>query len=55
MQATKQLIQFGVDQGIIDPNYELYGHRDLREGFDSPGEYLYQEICTWPHKAESKI
>lgn len=55
MDATQRLIQYGVDHGHISESYELYGHRDVRKGFDSPGEYLYHEICTWPHKAEPKV
>lgn len=48
LAVTKQLIKYGVDQGFIQSNYTLYGHRQVRNT-ECPGDALYKEIQTWEH------
>ncbi|XP_060650945.1 peptidoglycan-recognition protein LB isoform X1 [Drosophila nasuta] len=48
LQATKDLIAFGVAQGYIDPAYKLLGHKQVRDT-ECPGGQLFHEISTWPH------
>jgi N-acetylmuramoyl-L-alanine amidase len=49
LEVAKSLIECGLEFNHIDPNYTLLGHRDVR-ATECPGESLYQEILTWPHK-----
>ncbi|WAR12163.1 PGPLE-like protein [Mya arenaria] len=49
LDAAQKLINYGVSEGKITPNYNLYGHCDARAGFDSPGRALYAHIKTWDH------
>lgn len=39
----------GVAEGKIAADYQLVGHKDVREGTECPGTRLYEEIQTWPH------
>ncbi|XP_030373478.1 peptidoglycan-recognition protein LB isoform X2 [Scaptodrosophila lebanonensis] len=48
LQAAKDLIAFGVAKGYIAPNFQLLGHRQVRDT-ECPGGRLFQEISTWPH------
>lgn len=49
LQVALKLIEEGLRLGKLDPNYKLYGHRQLM-GTESPGLMLYEEIKTnWPH------
>uniref|UniRef100_A0A1A9WJ21 Peptidoglycan-recognition protein n=1 Tax=Glossina brevipalpis TaxID=37001 RepID=A0A1A9WJ21_9MUSC len=48
LQATRDLIAFGVSGGYIDPQYKLYGHRQVR-ATECPGDRLYNEITKWPN------
>ncbi|XP_056006481.1 peptidoglycan recognition protein 4-like isoform X2 [Ostrea edulis] len=48
LNATKDLMQCGIDKGYITSGYSLYGHRDVGTT-DCPGDYLYNEIRTWSH------
>ncbi|KAK2139603.1 hypothetical protein LSH36_1696g00014 [Paralvinella palmiformis] len=54
LDAVKTLIQCGVDQNMIKPDYELFGHRDGRRT-DCPGNALYDIIQTWPHYSHRDI
>lgn len=48
-QVALKLIEEGLRLGKLDPNYKLYGHRQLM-GTESPGLALYEEIkANWPH------
>lgn len=51
LEATQNLINYGVSIGIIEQNYTLYGHRQLRST-ECPGNALYNEIQTWPQWSE---
>lgn len=48
LQAVKQLIEYGLTEGRISPEYMLLGHRQVRST-ECPGQALYNEISTWPH------
>lgn len=48
LHAAKWLIEEGVLIKKIDPNYRLYGHRQLIPTI-SPGDALYKIIQKWPH------
>ncbi|XP_038118226.1 peptidoglycan-recognition protein SD [Culex quinquefasciatus] len=48
LRAARRLIAMGVEQGTIDPRYQLCGQRQLAP-FSSPGEKLYQQIKVWPN------
>lgn len=48
LNVAQQLLQHGVDEGKLIPNYKLYGHCQLAP-FPSPGEKLYEKIQTWPN------
>ncbi|KAJ8712948.1 hypothetical protein PYW08_008252 [Mythimna loreyi] len=48
LSAVNALLQAGVDLGYLFPDYQLFGHRDVRDT-QCPGDALYQEIQTWPH------
>ncbi|XP_025095508.1 peptidoglycan-recognition protein SC2-like [Pomacea canaliculata] len=50
LATVKQLIQCGLANGKINPNYTLKGHRDVGST-DCPGTALYNLIHTWPHYA----
>lgn len=49
LQAINNVIECGIQRGKIMPDYKLYGHRDARPMFESPGKRLYPLIKTWPH------
>lgn len=46
--AAKRLIQMGVNNSVIAPNYKLLAARQLQTT-QSPGELLYEDIKTWGH------
>ncbi|XP_037892171.1 peptidoglycan-recognition protein LB isoform X1 [Glossina fuscipes] len=48
LQATRDLIAFGLSRGYIHRQYELLGHRQVRPT-ECPGDRLYNEITKWPH------
>ncbi|XP_055607784.1 peptidoglycan-recognition protein LB-like isoform X1 [Uranotaenia lowii] len=48
LEATKDLIQYGLHNKLISANYTLIGHRQTRPT-ECPGDRLYQEIQSWPH------
>lgn len=48
LDAVQALIAFGVQNGNIDPNYKLLGHRQVRNT-ECPGDALFDMIKTWPH------
>ncbi len=47
--AIDTVIQQGIDTGKVVEEYLLYGHRDARPNFMSPGQAFYEEIKTWQH------
>jgi len=48
IEAAQMLIAQGVEIGVLDTDYKLYGHRQLIAS-ESPGDELYAIIKTWPH------
>lgn len=48
LEVAQKLIKEGVRLKKLDPNYRLYGHRQLTS-FLSPGDALYDIIKTWDH------
>lgn len=46
--ATQRLLEVGIENGKLHPNYRLFGHRQLMPT-ESPGNKLYEIIKTWPH------
>ena len=53
LDAIKSIIECSVELGFVKQDYILKGHRDqINFGGTAtlcPGEYLYEEIQTWPH------
>ncbi|KAL3890755.1 hypothetical protein ACJMK2_003033 [Sinanodonta woodiana] len=49
LKAINSVIECGLRKGKLMPDYKLYGHRDARPTFDSPGHMLYSLVKTWPH------
>ncbi|XP_018419662.1 PREDICTED: peptidoglycan recognition protein 1-like [Nanorana parkeri] len=47
LNATTELIAFGVDNILISSNYILWGHRDV-SNTACPGDSLYDVIKGWP-------
>ncbi|KAJ8314151.1 hypothetical protein KUTeg_008712, partial [Tegillarca granosa] len=52
LNATKQLVKCGVDNGYISPNYTLIGHRDVGSTA-CPGTRLWELIHSWSHYNEN--
>lgn len=48
LQAAQDLIAYAVEQGHLERNYTIYGHRQVRDT-TCPGEALFNEIQKWPH------
>ncbi|XP_058386687.1 peptidoglycan recognition protein 1-like [Diceros bicornis minor] len=48
LRAAQSLLACGVARGALRPDYEVKGHRDVRDTL-SPGDQLYSIIQTWPH------
>jgi peptidoglycan recognition protein LE len=51
LELCKLLIETGVKDGHISPNYQLVGHCQCTTT-ESPGKSLFEEIQTWPHWTE---
>lgn len=51
LNAALNILKEGVKLKKLDPNYRLYGHRQLMPT-ESPGAALYEIIKTWPHWSE---
>ncbi|XP_026476995.1 peptidoglycan-recognition protein LB-like [Ctenocephalides felis] len=49
LTAVKNLISCGVAEGHLKKDYVLLGHRQA-VSTECPGNKLYAEISTWPHK-----
>lgn len=49
LETVHKLIDYGVSLGKIKPDYTLFGHRQVREGTECPGDRLFEEISTWEH------
>ncbi|XP_077260769.1 uncharacterized protein LOC143896670 isoform X2 [Temnothorax americanus] len=49
LNAAKELIKIGVENGKIARDYKLLGHRQVKPSTDSPGDALYNKIKKWPH------
>ncbi|XP_059616451.1 peptidoglycan-recognition protein LE [Phlebotomus argentipes] len=52
LDVCKLLIEKGVREGYIAPDYKLFGHCQCIPT-ESPGKMLYEEIKTWPHYSET--
>lgn len=50
--AAQRLLELGIQNGKLHPNYRLLGHRQLM-ATQSPGDKLYEIIKTWPHWSSS--
>ncbi|XP_063926509.1 peptidoglycan-recognition protein LB isoform X2 [Zophobas morio] len=48
LEAVHKLIACGVEMGMIQEDYKLLGHRQVRDT-ECPGDRLFQEVTTWPH------
>ncbi|KAF3420696.1 hypothetical protein E2986_01331 [Frieseomelitta varia] len=48
LYAAQRIIELGVENGKIAPDYKLLGHRQVSRTL-SPGSALYSVIQTWPH------
>lgn len=48
LSATKMLIEQGIKENKLHPNYKLFGHRQLIPS-ESPGKALFEIIKKWPH------
>lgn len=49
LDTVHKLIECGIALGRIKPDYDLFGHRQVREGTECPGDRLFEEITTWEH------
>lgn len=54
MCAALKLIEDGIKRNEIDPDYVVYGQRQLRN-FDSPGLMLYNQIIKWNHWSKDVV
>nr|QCQ73737.1 peptidoglycan recognition protein [Bombus impetuosus] len=52
LYAAQRLIELGIENGKIAPDYKLLGHRQVSRTL-SPGDALYSVIQTWPHWSPS--
>nr|XP_033183413.1 peptidoglycan recognition protein 1-like [Bombus vancouverensis nearcticus] len=52
LYAAQRLIELGIENGKIAPDYKLLGHRQVFRT-SSPGDTLYSAIQTWPHWSPS--
>lgn len=52
LEAVNDLIDFGIQNGNIKPDYKLLVHRQVRET-ECPGQKLFDEIKTWEHWVET--
>ncbi|XP_016328862.1 N-acetylmuramoyl-L-alanine amidase isoform X4 [Sinocyclocheilus anshuiensis] len=43
------LVKCGVNNGFLQENFTILGHRQVVAGTECPGESLYSEITTWEH------
>ncbi|KAM7348542.1 peptidoglycan recognition protein-like [Cochliomyia hominivorax] len=48
LNACKNLLERGINEGHLTENYKLLGHRQCSET-ESPGTKLFEEISTWDH------
>ncbi|KAK9302106.1 hypothetical protein QLX08_005824 [Tetragonisca angustula] len=48
LHAAQRIIELGVENGKIAPDYKLLGHRQVSRTL-SPGNALYSVIQTWTH------
>ncbi|XP_055625002.1 peptidoglycan-recognition protein LE-like [Toxorhynchites rutilus septentrionalis] len=48
LEACKLLIERGVQEGYIQPDYKLVAHCQC-SATESPGRMLFEEIKKWPH------
>eukprot|EP00745_Piridium_sociabile_P003315 TRINITY_DN119762_c0_g1_i1.p2 TRINITY_DN119762_c0_g1~~TRINITY_DN119762_c0_g1_i1.p2 ORF type:complete len:174 (-),score=24.67 TRINITY_DN119762_c0_g1_i1:225-746(-) len=53
VSTVQSLIQTGVTDGHVCPQYTLKGHRDVGVT-ECPGQSLYNLIQSWPHYASGK-
>lgn len=48
IQSFENLIQFGIDLGKFDHNYQLYGDRQVRHNVTRPGDRLFAILQKLP-------
>ncbi|XP_075154919.1 peptidoglycan-recognition protein LE-like isoform X2 [Haematobia irritans] len=48
LEACKNLLKLGVEEGHLTPNFKILGHRQCTST-QSPGGMLFDEIKTWDH------
>ncbi|CAG9791478.1 unnamed protein product [Diatraea saccharalis] len=48
LETTKALIEYGVKNCFVKPDYKLVGHRQVMTT-ECPGGALYEHIKTWDH------
>jgi N-acetylmuramoyl-L-alanine amidase len=48
IETLKNLIECGVDNKYVAPDYQMHGHRDIA-CTACPGDKLYAIIKLWPH------
>lgn len=48
LKATQELIQLAVQHGQLAPDYNLHGHRQVKQTA-CPGKALFNKIKRWPH------
>ncbi|KAL4711796.1 hypothetical protein ACJJTC_005965 [Scirpophaga incertulas] len=51
IKTAQALIASGVEQGFIQSDYKLVGHRQVRDT-ECPGDALFNEIKKWKHYSE---
>lgn len=49
IRTVRNLIECGVRTGKIQPDYKLFGHLQVRQGTECPGQRLLDEISMWDH------
>lgn len=52
LRAAQQIIEMGLKLKKLDPNFRLYGHRQLMAS-ESPGTALYEIITKWPNWSDN--
>ena len=53
IDTLKGIISYGVSQGLLSTDYNMYGHRDARPT-KGPGDMLYSQIKTFEHFDHNK-
>ena len=53
IDALKEILSYGVSQGLLSTDYKIYGHRDARPTI-GPGNKLYSQIQSFDHFDHNK-